>query len=234
MPKKGAFIDIAGQTFNDWTALYRDGVTVRFETMWRCRCKCGNESIISVSRLRKKAQSCNDCGQKRSAESRSLDVAGRRFGRLVAVEFAGKIYRGCRVWRCRCDCGIEVEAAASHLVQGVKISCGCAMYDSTIQRSEKIRRRMLALQNQRRARQLNADGSYTEEQVTELYFKQKRKCANCFCAITMDTLHRDHKTALSKGGTNHLENIQLLCRPCNVRKNVLGVLEFARRQGRLL
>lgn len=135
-----------------------------------------------------------------------------------------------------CDCGKEAEAAASHLVQGVKISCGCAMHDRTSEtkRSEKVRRRMLALQNQRRARQLNADGSYTENQISELFFRQKGKCASCLCKVTMDTLHRDHKQPLTRGGSNHIDNIQLLCVSCNVRKHTMNHIEFARKQGRLL
>jgi 5-methylcytosine-specific restriction endonuclease McrA len=30
--------------------------------------------------------------------------------------------------------------------------------------------------------------------------------------------HRDHKTPLTRGGTNWPSNIQLLCRKCNVKK----------------
>lgn len=38
------------------------------------------------------------------------------------------------------------------------------------------------------------------------------------CGIAAGPMEIDHKVALSRGGTNHRSNLQLLCRPCNRSK----------------
>lgn len=49
------------------------------------------------------------------------DLTGQRFGRLVAVEYAGNSR-----WRCRCDCGGETMVLTGNLTHGHTTSCGCA------------------------------------------------------------------------------------------------------------
>lgn len=59
---------------------------------------------------------------------RQVDLSGAKFGKLTPlhrVENVGKK----TVWRCRCDCGNEVDAYYSNLKQGDKKSCGCSTLD---------------------------------------------------------------------------------------------------------
>jgi len=60
------------------------------------------------------------------------DLTGRRFGRLVVIDFVGKNEDGLTIWRCRCDCGKEVVAYRANLVRGFTKSCGCLRRDSLI------------------------------------------------------------------------------------------------------
>jgi len=64
--------------------------------------------------------------------NRFKDIAGQRFGRLVAVELAPfrKTPEGRRrtYWLCRCDCGVIKEIAASRLARRSVYSCGCFKY----------------------------------------------------------------------------------------------------------
>lgn len=53
------------------------------------------------------------------------DLRGQRFGRLTALEPTDRRSRGCLVWRCRCDCGAEVEVESRRLKPGAMLSCGC-------------------------------------------------------------------------------------------------------------
>jgi hypothetical protein len=59
------------------------------------------------------------------------DLTGRRFGRLIVLEFAGsrrvgKRQSARRFWRCRCDHDDNiVEIRTDQLVDGIAQSCGC-------------------------------------------------------------------------------------------------------------
>lgn len=54
-----------------------------------------------------------------------IDLTGQRFGRLVAIEVAG---RGkYRLWKCRCDCGKSTVVDGASLRTGNTRSCGCLM-----------------------------------------------------------------------------------------------------------
>ena len=46
--------------------------------------------------------------------------------------------------------------------------------------------------------------------------------------------HRDHRTALARGGSNDIDNIELLCRSCNSRKRDKDSIQWANENGRLL
>lgn len=57
------------------------------------------------------------------------DLIGQRFGRLAVIEYAGSRTGGGAIWRCLCDCGIEVECQSANLVNGRTKSCGCYAKD---------------------------------------------------------------------------------------------------------
>lgn len=86
----------------------------------------------------------------------------------------------------------------------------------------------------RRARRRNTIAMFTEKEVVALFEKQKGKCACCFCRIYKKSMNRDHIIPLSKGGSDHISNIQLTCPTCNRKKGALDPFEFAQRNGRLL
>ncbi len=56
------------------------------------------------------------------------DVTGRRFGRLVAIRYAGA-----SKWLCRCDCGTEISAETRNLNTGNTTSCGCFQRENAAQ-----------------------------------------------------------------------------------------------------
>lgn len=63
------------------------------------------------------------------------NVIGMRFGRLTAVEDAGKQH-GRNLVRCRCDCGGECVVIQGNLTSGNTRSCGC-LYKETRKGREK-------------------------------------------------------------------------------------------------
>ena len=55
-----------------------------------------------------------------------MDIVGRRYGKLVALYPIGRTEgSGSMLWRCRCDCGNEVDVSVSCLNKGNNKSCGC-------------------------------------------------------------------------------------------------------------
>lgn len=57
------------------------------------------------------------------------NLTGQRFGKLTVIGRAekDKVYGGIKrtTWKCKCDCGNEVEVITSNLTGGISTSCGC-------------------------------------------------------------------------------------------------------------
>lgn len=57
--------------------------------------------------------------------SRAVDITGKRFGRLVALNPIGKTKAGNILWRFKCDCGNETVVPTNRIKSGNTKSCGC-------------------------------------------------------------------------------------------------------------
>jgi hypothetical protein len=57
------------------------------------------------------------------------NLTGKRFGRLLVTEFAGRGKQGKALWQCQCDCGNVVIIRAQALSAGRSGSCGCLRRD---------------------------------------------------------------------------------------------------------
>lgn len=58
---------------------------------------------------------------------RYRDIAGQRFGHLIAIKYVGSTKGGRARWNCKCDCGKENIVLQSSLVTGNTTSCGCVL-----------------------------------------------------------------------------------------------------------
>lgn len=75
---------------------------------------------------------------------------------------------------------------------------------------------LLARNQRRRAREKGAEGSFTGDDVSRIFAEQNSRCP---CGSRLrDGYQVDHKTPLSRGGSNWPYNIQLLCPKCNGSK----------------
>lgn len=54
-----------------------------------------------------------------------IDLSGKKFGRLTALEICGRTHRGQCIWRCQCDCGNKKDVVSNSLQTGNTKSCGC-------------------------------------------------------------------------------------------------------------
>lgn len=109
--------DITGERFGGLVAVGPTRNRTRSgEVLWLCLCDCGNECEVASSYLTK--------GDTRSCGCTN-NIAGERFGRLVAVEPTSNRLHGGVVWLCLCDCGAVAYVTRHSLIgEGTK-SCGC-------------------------------------------------------------------------------------------------------------
>lgn len=200
---------------------------------WNCLCDCGNTKAIAAGELRKGSTvSCGCFRAQRAATENRKDIAGTRFGRLLVVKPDGSTRYGVR-WACVCDCGSSRLATATELIGGRVISCGCAVFDKPCLTPRRVSARRAANCHARRARERAAVGRFTAEQIDRLYLLQLGRCASCRTPLN-GRFHRDHRTALARGGSNGIDNIELLCRSCNSRKRDKDPIKWANENGRLL
>lgn len=118
--------DLTGQKFNMLTALEPTDRRSSGAVIWKCRCDCGAITEVKSSALRNGGTKSCGCLQKtRSQEVNRKNIAGVRFGKLIACAPTDKRSSGSIVWLCECDCGNKIEVRASSLQSGHTYSCGC-------------------------------------------------------------------------------------------------------------
>ena len=59
-------------------------------------------------------------------------MVGERYGRLEVIERAGTDARRNALWKCKCDCGVEIVTAGRRLRSGETRSCGCLAKDNLV------------------------------------------------------------------------------------------------------
>lgn len=72
--------------------------------------------------------------------------------------------------------------------------------------------------HERRARERNAKGTYTNADILNIFDDQNGRCYYCGITLSMSILgdyHIDHLTALNQGGSNWPDNLVLACGHCN-------------------
>lgn len=112
--------NITNQRFATLVALRPTEQRFRGSVIWECLCDCGKTVHLSVCRL-PQAKSCGDPVH----IPNKLDLRGRRFGKLTALEPSEQREKRCVKWKCRCDCGALVYIKGSKIKNGHNTSCGC-------------------------------------------------------------------------------------------------------------
>lgn len=70
-------------------------------------------------------------------KTRFIDLAGRRFGKLVAIKPNGQNRAKQYLWLCQCDCGNASTAIGSNLIRGNTKACGCVRLTEIADRTRK-------------------------------------------------------------------------------------------------
>lgn len=77
----------------------------------------------------------------------------------------------------------------------------------------------------RRARRKAAEGSYSGDELRQMYDDQQGLCAYCETPL-FGTYDVDHMIPLSRGGANGWQNLAVACRRCNRQKHAKTAEEF--------
>ena len=127
MPKK--VIDLTGKRFGKLVVKEYLG-----NRMWLCQCDCGNTKAINGSGLNGGRTSSCGC-------IRSKNLVGQRFGRLLVLEKTNKKDKhGTTYYKCKCDCGKEIETLSTLLTSGHKLSCNCYRTECVKKANKKYNR----------------------------------------------------------------------------------------------
>jgi hypothetical protein len=125
------FKDIAGLKFDRLLALEYSHKDDHYRSFWKCRCDCGQEITVRLDGLTSgHAKSCGCLRKERALEAALKDITNERFGRLVALEYAGSNKQNTALWKCQCDCGQTKVVVGSSLRDGSTQSCGCLHRDA--------------------------------------------------------------------------------------------------------
>ncbi len=115
------FIDLTGQAFGRLTVLELIGKNRNDQHQWRCRCRCGKETVCTTNHLRNgHTQSCGCLNGERVIES----LMGQQFGKLIVLCTAGR-RDGRWHWKCLCECGNVATLSRQALRVNKAASCGC-------------------------------------------------------------------------------------------------------------
>lgn len=120
--------DLTDKKFGRLTAIKMVGRASDGALVWECRCECGRIVNVEGTKLRNGRKSrCGMCGSKHS-----IDLSGKRFGRLTAKKFAAeKSANGNAHWFCQCDCGNTCVVDSYALRSGSTQSCGCLLRETS-------------------------------------------------------------------------------------------------------
>lgn len=118
--------DKKGRRYGALTALGPAGKTERGTLLWECECACGNRVTVAAMQLQKRLVKDCGCGRGYGKKVHYRNIAGEKKGKLTAMfPTSRRDKRGSVIWRCRCDCGREVDKTESDFIFSTTISCGC-------------------------------------------------------------------------------------------------------------
>ena len=124
--------NLVGKTFGDWVVLERDidkEISIKaqgktFHDYWKCKCVCGN--VVSVMGCHLRDGTSTNCGclkGEKISSAKTLNLTGKRFGKLTCITSAGRKSKNGNYWICKCDCGEYVEIPVYHLTSGKITEC---------------------------------------------------------------------------------------------------------------
>jgi hypothetical protein len=134
MRNKYTHADIIGKRFGRLSALKYHSKDFTNGYLYLCKCDCGKKTIVlRTSLISGNTKSCG-CFHIEGIKSRTLNLTGKRYGRLIAVKWHSRGYRNCNMWLCKCDCGKNTIVSVGNLNSHAVLSYGCLRDDTSGER----------------------------------------------------------------------------------------------------
>ena len=110
--------DLTGKRFGRLVVLEKTKEKEFSAYLWRCRCDCGNEKLVTGPKLMHGL--VKSCGCLLD-EKLKRDIIGRREGHLTAIRRTEKRDKDHNtIWVWRCDCGAEIERSRRSVMGNYK------------------------------------------------------------------------------------------------------------------
>lgn len=220
--------DLVNQRFGRLVVVAKTDKRQGHEIIWQCLCDCGNTVFAAGGNL--KSGHTKSCGCLRkdtgteNGKNMADNIAGQRFGKLIAINPTSERKGTNIVWKCQCDCGNIIYATAINLRRGDTQSCGCVK-DSAFQANREkagfIEGTCVALIKSKKQNPLNTSGhkgvSWSKSQnkwLAYITFKRKRhnlggyakiekaiaareKAENIYFKDFLDRYENEHKNSLN-------------------------------------
>jgi len=122
--------DLTGRKFGKLTAMHRLDKKIGTSYAWLCLCECGNQTEVSANALLCGGTKSCGCSKAEALKRKAVDITGKRFGKLVAINPTAQRINNSVVWHCRCDCGNEIDLPYQRLSSGNTKSCGCLLTEN--------------------------------------------------------------------------------------------------------
>lgn len=123
---KALAMDLEGMTFGSLMVIGKaERQRKNGGIWWRCKCSCGKDYEVPGTLLVTGRRT--NCGGKAHEKNyATADITGQKFNMLTALyPTSARNARGSVMWRCRCDCGKELDVSYNELVYSSIQSCGC-------------------------------------------------------------------------------------------------------------
>jgi|JI10StandDraft_1071094.scaffolds.fasta_scaffold399207_2 hypothetical protein len=177
-------------------------------------------------------KTCTHCKKLFWIKKSALEREGTGRGKFCSREclkLAGSVVKKCEV------CGKEFSIKKSHATSTEKpagrycsMKCRTVGFDARgilkgenapryIDGKSQTKEYVCRKSNERRAQVKTNGGSYTLKEWEDLCVKYNHKCLACGRNDVLLTV--DHVIPIKSGGTNHISNIQPLCKSCNCKKS---------------
>lgn len=163
------------------------------------------------------------------------EIAGQRFGKLVALKYVETIKRT-RRYLCQCDCGNQKILMRKLLVRGDTTSCGCGWIKSNKKHHSWRGYEDIPLDFFtsiiRGAKSRNYKFDITIEELWDIFLMQDKKCALSGLDLKFSKTRKDKTLQTASVDRIHRNlgyvkgNIQWVHKRINLMKNVLSDKDF--------